>query len=254
MRRCVAPSPLGPGSPQAQPCHLLTIEESGHKPKTLIHLVTLLPRHFALPQSPEVLPFSQEGHNCFRTFLPPHRRPASAEAFGEYEPSSLPRSLSAVTVSRPFRRYACLLIVGARLAADDEGKVLVWTGGAVPPATPSDARSETSPSCVAPVVNFLPVADAHLLDDVSKESSPPAAPSSEAERRQLTVMFCDLVGSTALSTRLDPEDLREVITAFQDECRAAVERYDGFIARYMGDGVLVYFGYPQAHYPETHAP
>lgn len=73
------------------------------------------------------------------------------------------------------------------------------------------------------------------------------SPSGDAERRQLTVMFCDLVSSTALSTRLDPEDLREVITAFQDRCRQAVQRYQGFIARYMGDGLLVYFGYPQAH-------
>jgi len=69
----------------------------------------------------------------------------------------------------------------------------------------------------------------------------------EAERRQLTVMFCDLVGSTALSTRMDPEDLRDVITSFQDKCSEAIARYDGFIARYMGDGMLVYFGYPQAH-------
>jgi class 3 adenylate cyclase/predicted ATPase len=70
---------------------------------------------------------------------------------------------------------------------------------------------------------------------------------TEAERRQLTVMFCDLVGSTALSTKLDPEDMREVITSFQDTCREAIQRYAGFIARYMGDGILVYFGYPQAH-------
>jgi class 3 adenylate cyclase len=70
---------------------------------------------------------------------------------------------------------------------------------------------------------------------------------SEAERRQLTVMFVDLVGSTNLSTRLDPEDLRDLITAFQDTCRSAISKYDGFIARYMGDGLLVYFGYPRAH-------
>ena len=77
----------------------------------------------------------------------------------------------------------------------------------------------------------------------------PAAPAAgtEAQRRQLTVMFCDLADSTALSAELDPEDLRDVISAFQDRCRAAVERFDGFIARYMGDGVLVYFGYPRAH-------
>lgn len=75
-------------------------------------------------------------------------------------------------------------------------------------------------------------------------------PNAEAERRQLTVMFCDLVGSTALSTQLDVEDLREVISGYQDVCRAVVEQYDGYIARYMGDGILIYFGYPQAHEDE----
>ena len=69
----------------------------------------------------------------------------------------------------------------------------------------------------------------------------------EAERRQLTVMFCDLVGSTALSERLDPEDYREVLSAYQEAARGAIESYAGYIARYMGDGLLVYFGYPQAH-------
>ncbi|HYM31920.1 MAG TPA: AAA family ATPase [Candidatus Cybelea sp.] len=67
------------------------------------------------------------------------------------------------------------------------------------------------------------------------------------ERRQLTVMFCDLVGSTALAADLDPEDLREVIGRFQDVCAGAVARFDGYIAKFMGDGVLAYFGYPQAH-------
>jgi predicted ATPase/class 3 adenylate cyclase len=75
----------------------------------------------------------------------------------------------------------------------------------------------------------------------------PGTVSSGAERRQLTVMFCDLVGSTALSARLDPEDLREVIGAYHARVADVVGRHDGFVARYMGDGVLVYFGYPQAH-------
>ena len=74
-----------------------------------------------------------------------------------------------------------------------------------------------------------------------------ARPTEDAERRQLTVMFCDLVGSTALSERLDPEDLREVIHTYQDCCAGVIARFGGFIARYMGDGILVYFGYPQAH-------
>src|SRR6516165_8433405 len=74
------------------------------------------------------------------------------------------------------------------------------------------------------------------------------APSvSAAERRQLTVMFCDLVGSTALSTRLDPEDLRRIVGAYHRCVAEIVEGFGGFVARYMGDGVLVYFGYPQAH-------
>jgi len=69
----------------------------------------------------------------------------------------------------------------------------------------------------------------------------------EAERRQLTVMFCDLVGSTALSTRFDPEDLRELIGTYHRAVADTVGRFDGYVAKYMGDGVLVYFGYPQAH-------
>jgi len=86
---------------------------------------------------------------------------------------------------------------------------------------------------------------------VLEAGSPPSlaiVPStSSAERRQLTVMFCDLVGSTALSTRLDPEDLREVMVAYQTYVAETVARFGGFVASYMGDGVLVYFGYPQAH-------
>jgi class 3 adenylate cyclase/predicted ATPase len=74
-------------------------------------------------------------------------------------------------------------------------------------------------------------------------SSAPA----DAERRQLTVMFCDLVGSTALSVRFDPEELREEIRAYQNAVSGVVARYDGFVAKYMGDGVLAYFGYPRAH-------
>ncbi|MDH5749930.1 MAG: AAA family ATPase, partial [Rhodospirillales bacterium] len=74
-----------------------------------------------------------------------------------------------------------------------------------------------------------------------------APDGDKAERRQLTVMFCDLVGSTALSGIMDPEDLRDVTRAYQDTCAGVIKRYGGFIARFMGDGVLVYFGYPQAH-------
>ena len=76
---------------------------------------------------------------------------------------------------------------------------------------------------------------------------PVVAPQDTAERRQVTVMFSDLVGSTALSARMDPEDLREVISAYQKCVAETVQRFGGFVAKYMGDGVLVYFGYPQAH-------
>ncbi|MCI0902139.1 MAG: AAA family ATPase [Chloroflexi bacterium] len=75
----------------------------------------------------------------------------------------------------------------------------------------------------------------------------PPATAPEAERRQLTVMFCDLQGSTALSQQLDPEVLRDVIRGYQEVCAGAVSRFEGHIAKYLGDGLLVYFGYPQAH-------
>ena len=88
------------------------------------------------------------------------------------------------------------------------------------------------------------------LDAVSPAA--PATPTKSvsqdaAERRQVTVMFSDLVGSTALAARMDPEDLREVISAYQQCVAETVRRFGGFVAKYMGDGVLVYFGYPQAH-------
>jgi class 3 adenylate cyclase len=79
------------------------------------------------------------------------------------------------------------------------------------------------------------------------ESVATRSPTTIAERRQVTVMFSDLVGSTALSTRLDPEDLREVISAYRMCVAAIVHSQGGFVARYLGDGVLIYFGYPQAH-------
>jgi class 3 adenylate cyclase len=78
--------------------------------------------------------------------------------------------------------------------------------------------------------------------------APPALLQRDAaERRQLTVMVCDLVGSTRLTARLDPEDTREVVRAYQDACSGAIARYDGFVAKFMGDGVLAYFGFPRAH-------
>src|SRR5690349_7667007 len=79
----------------------------------------------------------------------------------------------------------------------------------------------------------------------AKMSASQALGTLSAERRQLTVMFCDLVGSTALSTRLDPEDLREIIAAYHRCVAETVSWFGGFVAKYMGDGVLMYFGYPQ---------
>jgi class 3 adenylate cyclase len=85
------------------------------------------------------------------------------------------------------------------------------------------------------------------VDAATTSSTQSAHPEDRAERRQVTVMFSDLVGSTALSARMDPEDLREVISAYQTCVAETVQRFGGFVAKYMGDGVLVYFGYPQAH-------
>jgi class 3 adenylate cyclase len=85
------------------------------------------------------------------------------------------------------------------------------------------------------------------VDPATTSSAPSTPPEDRAERRQVTVMFSDLVGLTALSARMDPEDLREVISAYQKCVAETVQRFGGFVAKYMGDGVLIYFGYPQAH-------
>src|SRR5712691_6577833 len=125
------------------------------------------------------------------------------------------------------------LIEVKQVAVDQDGKVLVWTGKAgVPPAS----APPTSP----------PAAEANPL--VQAGASPRAASApADAERRQLTVLFCDLVDSTTLSGQLDPEDLREVVRAYQETCAKVIARFDGHIAQYLGDGLLVYFGYPLAH-------
>src|SRR5262245_45688782 len=118
-----------------------------------------------------------------------------------------------------------------QLAVDQDGTMLVWTGDAgVTPEPPPRAtqRATTRDQPHNRAVSFL-------------------FPPPDAERRQLTVMFCDLVDSTALSGQLDPEDLREVVRAYQTTCTEVVQRFDGSIAQYLGDGLLVYFGYPQAH-------
>src|SRR5271165_2176696 len=88
-----------------------------------------------------------------------------------------------------------------------------------------------------------------LMSAIEALNAPSAAPASAdaAERRQLTVMFCDLVGSTALSARLDPEDMRQVIHAYQDACSGVLARYEGFVAKFFGNGILATFGFPRAH-------
>jgi class 3 adenylate cyclase/predicted ATPase len=93
------------------------------------------------------------------------------------------------------------------------------------------------------------IASLNAAPAIPTSAAPPATPICQdaAERRQVTVMFSDLVGSTALSARMDPEDLREIIAAYQKCVTETVGRFGGFVAKYMGDGVLVYFGYPQAH-------
>jgi class 3 adenylate cyclase/predicted ATPase len=122
------------------------------------------------------------------------------------------------------------LIAAKQLARDEDGKVLVWTGGLVAPPTSTQTPPEAAHRQVSPP------ASAQAM---------PLAP--EAERRQLTVLFCDLADSTRLAGQLDPEDLRRVIRAYQATCAAVIQRYAGHIAQYLGDGLLVYFGYPQAH-------
>jgi len=89
--------------------------------------------------------------------------------------------------------------------------------------------------------------DAIAALGVEMHTATAAAVRADPERRQLTVMFCDLVGSTALSSQLDPEDLREVIAAYHRTVTKIISGLDGFVAKYMGDGVLIYFGYPRAH-------
>ena len=138
------------------------------------------------------------------------------------------------------------LVLAKRLAVDENGDVLVWNGGL---ESTLAARTEglVVDSLLSPIeaMPLAPIAPSGASQP--NRSSSDASKPTEAERRQLTVMFCDLVGSTELSTKMDPEDLRDVVTSFQDQCRMAIKRFDGFIARYMGDGMLVYFGYPEAH-------
>ena len=115
------------------------------------------------------------------------------------------------------------------LAVDCAGQWLAWA-----PDGAAIARTSDRPT--------------RQLPEASPAIEPPGLASavSDAERRPLTVMFCDLADSTALSSKLDPEDLQDVIRAYRDRCTAIVREYEGFVAKYMGDGILVYFGYPKS--------
>jgi len=93
----------------------------------------------------------------------------------------------------------------------------------------------------------LAAAAAAALANSQPSPQPASAAREEPERRQLTMVFCDLVGSTSLSGRLDPEDMHAVVQAYQDACSGIIARYDGYVANFMGDGILAYFGYPRAH-------
>src|SRR6266446_6967133 len=124
------------------------------------------------------------------------------------------------------------LIDGQRLAVDEDGRVLVWTGGASTPEASASPPPHQAISHAAPTPSASP---------------PPEPYTPDAERRQLTVLFCDLVDSTVLASQLDPEDLRAVVRAYQEACAKVIARFEGHIAQYLGDGLLVYFGYPLAH-------
>src|SRR4029450_11975333 len=125
------------------------------------------------------------------------------------------------------------LIEAQRVAADDNGKVLVWIGAS--PVSGSTFQ----------VSDSQPLAPSTQSPDSGLRTSDSGL--SSAERRQLTVLFCDLVGSTALSAQLDPEDYREVVQTYQATAAELITRFEGHIAQYLGDGLLVYFGYPRAH-------
>ena len=130
------------------------------------------------------------------------------------------------------------LIDGQQVAADEGGKVLVWTGEGIDSNTGGEKGKEGNDE--TEVVSSQ-------LSMLSPQRATPSPQPLAAERRQLTVMFIDLVGSTTLSQQLDPEDYHARVVAYQTACQQVIARYEGHIAQYLGDGVLVYFGYPGAH-------
>src|SRR5215469_6596791 len=129
------------------------------------------------------------------------------------------------------------LIYAKKRAVDEDNRVLVWAEIVEAPSQPPHSISvplTQETASVQPASPFMP------------------SPTPEAERRQLTVMFCDLVDSTQLSSQLDPEDLREVVRAYQETCAKVIARFEGHIAQLLGDGLLIYFGYPHAHEDDAH--
>lgn len=129
------------------------------------------------------------------------------------------------------------------LARDEAGKGLVWTGTSQPDVPPAAAPLPTPAPPPAALASVSPMTHTpHHEPMVSVGTLP-----TDAERRQLTVMFCDLADSTVLAQLLDPEDLREVIRAYQATAAAVIDQYADYIAQYLGDGLLVYFGWPVAH-------
>src|SRR5262245_24034097 len=119
---------------------------------------------------------------------------------------------------------------------DDDGRGLIWTGDT---ESAHEAAAPSAQTSQPPTVQGQPS---------SRVEPPSTAPSTrDAESRQLPVMFCDLVDSTKLSSQLNPEEYRELVRAYQSACTEVIQRYDGHIAQLLGDGLLIYFGYPQAH-------
>jgi class 3 adenylate cyclase/predicted ATPase/energy-coupling factor transporter ATP-binding protein EcfA2 len=128
------------------------------------------------------------------------------------------------------------IIEAQQLATDENGRVLVWAGNTAEPA-----------AAISPPAQPAPQPHAQQQPSPQVAPLPTAPPPPDAERRQLTVMFCDLVDSTRLSSQLDPEDWRDVVREYQRVCTDVIQRYDGYIAQLLGDGLLVYLGYPHAH-------
>jgi len=219
--------------------------------------------------------YPQVGHDADRGLVWTPAAPAvAAEVAGRCD-----AVLAAVTallrcegrVTYRFLRLACGLdetlleavcreLTFKQVAYDAHGEGLVWTGA---PFTPLSTAVPVGRQPESPATTGLPAAESPVwatqvptpavgLDAQDDGQVPvPARLPAEAERRQLTVLFCDVVGSTQLSGQLDPEDLRAVVRAYQEAAAEVIQHYAGHIAQYLGDGLLVYFGYPAAHEDEA---